>query len=79
MAQRSVGGRRGSTTVKSVVSRRRTPPLVRRAFPPLWPGAGAGPAGTTVPAGYTQLQAAVVNIYSFTNQIDIDFFIPQAS
>ena len=37
------------------------------------------PAGTTVPAGYTQLQAAVVNVYSFTNQIDIDFFIPQAS
>ena len=37
------------------------------------------PAGTTVPAGYTQLQAAVVNVYTFTNQIDIDFFIPQAS
>jgi hypothetical protein len=32
-----------------------------------------------VPAGYTQLQAAVVNLQSFTNLIDIDFFIPIAS
>ena len=37
------------------------------------------PAGTSVPAGYTQLQAAVVNLQSFTNLIDIDFFIPIAS
>jgi len=35
--------------------------------------------GANVPAGYTQLQAAVVNVYTFSNIVDIDFFIPQAN
>jgi hypothetical protein len=35
--------------------------------------------GAAVPAGYTQLQAAVINVDPFTSQVDIDFFIPQAN
>ena len=35
--------------------------------------------GASVPVGYTQLQAAVINIDSFTQQMDLDIFIPVAS
>jgi hypothetical protein len=37
------------------------------------------PAGTSVPAGYTQLQAAVVGIDQFTNMVDLDLLGPSAS
>ena len=36
-------------------------------------------AGAAVPAGYTQLQAAVVNVDSFTGQAEVEIFIPVAS
>ena len=36
-------------------------------------------AGTAVPAGYTQLQAAIVNVATFSSLIDLDIFIPVAS
>jgi len=36
-------------------------------------------AGTAVPVGYTQLQAAIINVDMFTQQIELDIFIPVAS
>jgi hypothetical protein len=37
------------------------------------------PKGTTVQAGWTQLQAAIINVDVFTTQVDLDIFIPVAS
>ena len=37
------------------------------------------PRGTTVQAGWTQLQAAIINVDVFTTQVDLDIFIPVAS
>ncbi len=37
------------------------------------------PAGTSVPAGYHQLQAAVIGVDEFTGIIDIDILGPQAA